>query len=129
MSKFAKFALLTLAAFLLIGFSITAVAAKPDKNHTLTGAPLFGNGIYCAVANMTEEAIAVNWDIYLSDGSKVLDDTYTVDAHAIGAAGDSFSPSSRISGNCRYKLAKPCGMTIPNSISKPRRWLDNETRS
>ena len=94
MSKFAKFALLTLAAFLLIGFSITAVAAKPDKNHTLAGAPLFGNGIYCAVANMTEEAIAVNWDIYLSDGSKVLDDTYTVDAHAIGAAGDSIPPTA-----------------------------------
>ena len=94
MSKFTKITLLALAAFLVLGFSITANAAKPDKNHTLTGAPLFGNGVYCAVANMTEEAIAVNWDIYLSDGSKVLDDGYTVDAHAIGGNGTAIPPTA-----------------------------------
>ena len=91
MSKFAKFALLTLAAFFVLGFSITATAAKPDKDQTLTGAPLFGDGVYCVVANTTEEAIAVHWDIYLSDGSKVVDVGWTVDAHTILGTGGTYT--------------------------------------
>ena len=90
MSKFAKFALLTLAAFFVLGFSITATAAKPDKNHTLTSAPLFGDGVYCVVANTTEEAIDVHWDIYFADGSKVVNAEYTVEAHTISGTGGAY---------------------------------------
>ena len=43
------------------------------------------------MANTTEEAIAVHWDIYLATGSKVVDAGYTVDAHTISGTGGAYA--------------------------------------
>ena len=68
MSKFSKITLLAVAAFLLLGFSITAIAAKPDKVHTLTSAPLISHGVYCLVVNTTEEIITIDLNVYNTAG-------------------------------------------------------------
>ena len=68
MSKFAKFTLLALAAFLLLGFSITANAAKPDKQHVLTTPPMRGVLITCNASNLTAEPLEVYFDLPNQDG-------------------------------------------------------------
>jgi len=88
MSRFTKFALLTLAAFLVFGTSIEAGGPKPDKVYTLTSVPVWGDGVTCVVANTTEGPIVVNMDVYRADGVKVVDDySWTLDAHMSSGAG------------------------------------------
>jgi len=82
MSRFAKFALLTLAAFFIVGSSIATADPKPDKAYTLTSVPVWGDGVTCVVANTTEGPIVVNMDVYRGDGVMVVDNyTWTLDAH------------------------------------------------
>jgi hypothetical protein len=88
MSWFAKFVLLILAAFFLVGSSITAAGPKPDKVYTFTSAPLLGEGVYCVAANTTDAAIAIHMDIYKGDGSKLIDNySWTLDAKNIRGNG------------------------------------------
>ena len=93
MSKFGKITLLLLAAFFVFGFSISAIAARPDKQQTLMSAPLSSYGIYCLVANTTEEEIAVDMVIYISTGP-VVDTTHYAPAKQVLGAGDAvnFTP-------------------------------------
>ena len=59
MSKFAKITLLTLAAFLVLGFSITAYAAKPDKPQVISSAPLHGSSFWCTALNLTDHDVEI----------------------------------------------------------------------
>jgi hypothetical protein len=88
MSKKVNLALLTLAAFSLVGSSIAAAGPKPDKVHTLTSVPVWGDGVTCVVANTTEVPIVVNMDVYRADGAMVVDDyTWILDPHASNGNG------------------------------------------
>jgi len=49
MSKFVKIALLALAAFLVLGFSVTANAGKPDKQQMIMSSPIYGELHYCSM--------------------------------------------------------------------------------
>lgn len=68
MSKFAKFTLLILVAFLLLGFSIAANAAKPDKQHELTTPPVRGVMVTCNASNLTADPLEVYFDLPNQDG-------------------------------------------------------------
>ena len=68
MFKYAKFTLLILVAFLLLGFSITANAAKPDKDHVLTTPPVRGVLVTCNASNLTEVDLDVYFDLPNQDG-------------------------------------------------------------
>jgi hypothetical protein len=82
MSRFTKFALLTLAAFFILGPSSATAGPKPDRVLTLTSVPVWGDGVTCVVANTTEGPIVVNMDVYRADGVKVVDDySMPLDAH------------------------------------------------
>ena len=66
MSKYAKIALLTLAAVLLLGFTITTNAAPPwleDREQLIVSAPLWGDYSTCMVTNTTDSTIDVIFTI------------------------------------------------------------------
>jgi hypothetical protein len=92
MSRFTKLALLTLAAILVLGFSISVNAGRPDGLQTLTSAPLWGDGGVCTVANLSDRDIEVTWEIWLPDGTQVAlagNATETVEAYKQSANGGS----------------------------------------
>jgi hypothetical protein len=63
MSKFAKYALLAPAAFLVLGFSITASAGNPwlaDKEQLINSGPIYGQFPICMVTNTTDSAVYVD---------------------------------------------------------------------
>ena len=60
MYKYAKFTLLTLAAFLLLGFSVMVNAEPPwlaDKEQVIISAPLLGTNFHCLPFNMSNSPI------------------------------------------------------------------------
>jgi hypothetical protein len=62
MFKFAKITLLALAAFLVLGFSITVNAGKPTQNQTMMSAPLHGNLLFtCVATNLTDRAMSAEF--------------------------------------------------------------------
>ena len=75
MSKYAKFTLLTLAAFLVLGFSITVNAAPPwledNKPQMMKSAPLSGTSFYCHGTNQTDSTISVTWEFVEKNGDSV----------------------------------------------------------
>jgi len=69
MSKFAKITLLTLAAFLLLGFSITVNAAKPAQGQEMMSAPIEHNGFFtCMATNLSDRQIDVTFRYIGQDG-------------------------------------------------------------
>jgi hypothetical protein len=81
MSKFAKITLLTLAAFLVLGFSIAANAAKPEFNQVLRSAPIPGlSGFSCAATNLSDSEIEINIVITSSTGFVETNEYVDVDA-------------------------------------------------
>ena len=69
MSRFTKFTLLTLAAFLVLGFSITANAAKPDKLQVMRSAAVTGYYHICNATNVSGRNIEVTFKIYHHTGT------------------------------------------------------------
>ena len=61
MSRLTRFALLTMAAFLVMGFSATANAAKYDKPQVIRSAGIPGYWHGCYAANFSEREILVTW--------------------------------------------------------------------
>ena len=88
MSKSSKSALLTLAAFFVIGFAITAEAAKPGKPQTLTSAPLAGDSCWCYVSNTTDREIKVNFLITDSISGVIVDHPILIPGKGFGRTGD-----------------------------------------
>jgi len=71
MSKYAKIALLAQAAFLVLGFSVTANAAPPwltDQEQVIYSAPLAGKYAECMVTNTTDRTIEVSFEFADSGG-------------------------------------------------------------
>ena len=61
MSRFAKITLLTLAAFLLLGFTLTVNAKPPvDKERLINSGPIYGEFPICMVTNTTDSAVYVD---------------------------------------------------------------------
>jgi len=74
MSKFANFALLTLVAFLLLGFTLTLNAKPPlDKERLINSGPIYGQFPICMVTNTTDSAVYVDiemtWSLVSTMGS------------------------------------------------------------
>lgn len=68
MSSFGKFTLLTLAAFLVLALSITANAAKGEREQQLASPPLWGEYVGCNVANLTDETLQVSFRLHGGSG-------------------------------------------------------------
>ena len=64
MSKYAKITLLTLAAFILFGFSSTIYAAKTAKEQVITSAPIIGRSNSCQLTNVSGRGINAVVTIY-----------------------------------------------------------------
>lgn len=130
MSKKVNLALLTLAAFLVLGFSLTVNAEKPkpDKLQTLTSAPLWGDELYCNALNMTAQDIDLHAEIILSDGvTKIVDVNETVSPKVVFTRGY----ISNTAGYCVVSWwgqksdfrASFCGVTInDNSLTYATSW-------
>ena len=88
MFKYAKIMLLALAAFLLLGFTITANAAKPDKPQLITSAPIIGHAFTCQFINQTDHEIHLSGVISIQDHDPVL-----------------FDPVGDISGGVMFKFS------------------------
>jgi hypothetical protein len=75
MSKKANITLLTLAAFLLLGFSIAANAAPPwlaDKPQFIASAPLMSWAYRCAVTNHADVDVEYELDVLDHMGESIL---------------------------------------------------------
>ena len=72
MSRSIKFALLTMAAFLVLGFSITATAAK-YKPQVIRSAAIAGYYHICHATNFAEREIYVTWKIFRETGYEQAD--------------------------------------------------------
>ena len=83
MFKYAKITLLALAAFLVLGFSITVNAAKPDRQHEMTTPPLRGILITCNASNLTAEPLEVYFDLPNQDGD-ITQGLSTIPAGSVG---------------------------------------------
>jgi len=86
MSSFAKFALLTLAAFFVIGFATTA-DAKRAKLQILKSAPLTGDNAHCLVYNTTETEIYVHL-VMFANGGPFVDRSFFIPANTFHYDGD-----------------------------------------
>jgi len=89
MSKFAKITLLALAAFLVLGFLITANAAPPwleDREQSLVSAPLWGNFSTCNVTNISDRTIQVTFTVTDTGGREESDGPYPLSPGGMGAA-------------------------------------------
>ena len=86
MSKQSKSALLTLVAFFVIGFAITA-DAKPAKLQTLLSSPIIGNSAWCLVYNTTDVGIDVHL-VMFDNGSEFVNVTYFAPAKSFIRTGD-----------------------------------------
>jgi len=72
MFKFARITLLALAAFFVLGFSITANAEPPwlaDKEQMMKSAPLKGVSFRCMANNQTDSTIEVTWHFVEKEGT------------------------------------------------------------
>jgi hypothetical protein len=65
MSRFTKSALLLLAGFIFLGFSITVNAKPPflDKEQLINSGPIYGQFPICMVTNTTDSAVYVDMEI------------------------------------------------------------------
>ena len=86
MSKQSKSALLTLVAFFVIGFAITA-DAKRAKLQTLLSSPIIGDSAWCLVYNTTDVGIDVHL-VMFDNGSEFVNVTDFVPAKSFIRNGD-----------------------------------------
>lgn len=87
MPKSNKSALLTLAAFFVFAFVITA-DAKQAKLQTLLSAPLAGDSCWCYVSNTTDRDIEVNFLITDSISGVIVDHPILIPGKGFDRTGD-----------------------------------------
>lgn len=90
MSKKLYITLLILVSFLVLGFSITANAAKPNSEQYLVSAPLYAGGFLCSASNLTDSDRNVTFTFFY--------DGYTP---------ESFTPPPISPGSSRHAIGVP----------------------
>ena len=80
MSRITKIVLLTMAAFLVLGFSVTAYADKPDKPQVMRSAAIPGYWHNCNATNIADREIFVTWKLLSESGFEQDDKTEWIPA-------------------------------------------------
>ena len=108
MFKYAKITLLILAAFLVLGFSITVNAAKPPSEQIINSGPIYGYSTNCMASNTTDRPIeiAVDTTYALIQGSGVYkhnQTTWTLTANGGMHLNIAFDVSGQIIAHCNIR--------------------------